>query len=309
MVEKGSRVVTCGPACGSGGAGTRAAAGPAAAAGSARRLASSLQSTSTGSLPDYGTQLVDPYRLLEDDLNGIYEDIRSSPFIGKCVSVKWCGAPGLCNSHFSHNKLQRVRVSTRAPCLVELKPRDVERPVELCMSEMLHARHKRKVFNIESSLVIKSGYIMIIQKEENHGDNRAMRRHPQQNRIFIKKKLMLCIWWDRLGVVYYKLLNPSETITGTQLMRLSRGLKEKCFQYYSRHDKIILLHDNAHPHVAVPGKNYLKTLDWEVLPHPPYSSDIAPSDYHLFRSMVHALSEQRFTSHHMKKSKIVLIRG
>ena len=45
------------------------------------------------------------------------------------------------------------------------------------------------------------------------------------------KKLMLCIWWDQLGVVYYELLKPNETITGalyrTQLMRLSRALKEK----------------------------------------------------------------------------------
>ena len=28
-------------------------------------------------------------------------------------------------------------------------------------------------------------------------------------------------------------------------------------------------------------------LGWEKLSHPPYSSDIAPSDYHLFRSMQH----------------------
>ncbi|GBP44927.1 Mariner Mos1 transposase [Eumeta japonica] len=63
------------------------------------------------------------------------------------------------------------------------------------------------------------------------------------------KKLMLCIWWDEVGVVYYELLNPNETITGTsyrtQLMRLSRALKEKRPQYYSRNDKVILLHDNA----------------------------------------------------------------
>ncbi|GBP20579.1 Suppressor of hairless protein [Eumeta japonica] len=74
------------------------------------------------------------------------------------------------------------------------------------------------------------------------------------------------------------------------------------YQFYEgmgpvRHDKIILLHDNARPHVAVPVKNYLKILDWEVLPHPPYSPDTAPSDYHLFRSMAHALTEQRFTSY------------
>lgn len=52
------------------------------------------------------------------------------------------------------------------------------------------------------------------------------------------KKLLLCIWWDQLGVVYYELLKPNETITGavyrTQLMRLSRALKEKRAHYYSR---------------------------------------------------------------------------
>ncbi|KAG5313106.1 MOS1T transposase, partial [Pseudoatta argentina] len=47
-------------------------------------------------------------------------------------------------------------------------------------------------------------------------------------------------------------------------------------------DKVILLHDNARPHVAKPVKTYLETLKWEVLPHPPYSPDIAPSDFHLF---------------------------
>ncbi|KAG5314449.1 MOS1T transposase, partial [Pseudoatta argentina] len=63
----------------------------------------------------------------------------------------------------------------------------------------------------------------------------------------------LCIWWDQQGVIYYQ-----------QLMRLSRALKEKRPLYAQRHDKVILLHD------------------WEALPHPPYSPDIAPSDFHLF---------------------------
>ncbi|GBP76564.1 Mariner Mos1 transposase [Eumeta japonica] len=81
-------------------------------------------------------------------------------------------------------------------------------------------------------------------------------------------------------------------------MRFSRALKEKCIQYYSRHDKFILLHDNAYPHITVPVKDYLKTLDWEVLLHPPHSLNIVPSDYHLLlSSMAYALSEQRFTSH------------
>ena len=105
---------------------------------------------------------------------------------------------------------------------------------------------------------------------------------------------------EQLGVVCYELLKPNEIITGAayrrQLMRLCRALKEKRPHYYSRHDKVILLHDNARPHVAAPVKTYLETLKWEVLPHPSYSPDTAPSDFHLFRSMTHGLSEQHFTS-------------
>jgi len=61
-------------------------------------------------------------------------------------------------------------------------------------------------------------------------------------------------------------------------------LREKRPEYEQRHDKVILLHD-ARPHVAKIVKKYLETLKWDVLPHPPYSPDIAPSDYWLFRRM------------------------
>ncbi|GBP65346.1 Mariner Mos1 transposase [Eumeta japonica] len=114
-------------------------------------------------------------------------------------------------------------------------------------------------------------------------------------------KLLLCIWWDQRGVIYYEHLKPNETITGDryrlQLIHLSRALKEKRSEYSKRHDKVILLHDNARPHVAKLVKTYLGTLKWDVLPYPPYSPDIAPSDYHLFRSMAHGLTDQKFTSY------------
>ncbi|GFX81404.1 mariner Mos1 transposase [Trichonephila clavipes] len=91
-------------------------------------------------------------------------------------------------------------------------------------------------------------------------------------------KVLLSIWWDQLGVVYYELLKLTKTITGdryrTQLMRLSRALKDKRPQYNERHDKVILQHDKARPHVAKVVKTYLETLKWEVLPHPPYSPDL-----------------------------------
>ena len=181
----------------------------------------------------------------------------------------------------------------------ELKERDIERRKTMC--EMLLQRQKRKSF-----------LHRIVTGDEKwiHYDNpkrpkawvrpgEAGPSKPKQN--IHGSKVMLCIWWDQKGVVYYELLKPSETITGDryrqQLIELNRALKQKRPVYAERHDKLIFQHDNARPHVAKPVKETLELLNWEVLPHPPYSPDIAPSDYHLFRSMQSALSGERFSSY------------
>ncbi|GBN85147.1 hypothetical protein AVEN_241341-1 [Araneus ventricosus] len=69
---------------------------------------------------------------------------------------------------------------------------------------------------------------MITLNVENRGVNPAMHQYRRQSRIH-GFKLLLCIWWDELSVVYYKLLKPNETSTEApyrrQLMRLRRALK------------------------------------------------------------------------------------
>jgi len=43
-----------------------------------------------------------------------------------------------------------------------------------------------------------------------------------------------------------------------------------------------------------PVRDTLEALSWEVLPYAAYLPDLAPSDYHLFAPMDHALAEQRW---------------
>ena len=60
------------------------------------------------------------------------------------------------------------------------------------------------------------------------------------------------------------------------------------------------------PPVVKPVRTYLETLQWEVLPRPSYSPDIAPSDFHLFRSMTHGIADQRFHSYEDAKNGSIL---
>lgn len=114
------------------------------------------------------------------------------------------------------------------------------------------------------------------------------------------KKVMLSIWWDIRGVVYFELLPEGETINAevysAQLQNLSDALKEKRPGLVNRKG-VILQHDNARPHTAKFTRDKIRQLGWEVLPHPPYSPDIAPSDYHLFRSLQDFLDGKRFTDY------------
>jgi histone-lysine N-methyltransferase SETMAR len=107
-------------------------------------------------------------------------------------------------------------------------------------------------------------------------------------------KIMLCVWWDMEGPIYWEVLDDKVTVNAAlytqQLDRLAAAVAE------NRPDKkkIMLLHDNARPHTAKLTQAKIKGLGWEVLAHPLYSPDLALSDYHLFRSLASALKDQHF---------------
>ncbi|EZA47910.1 Histone-lysine N-methyltransferase SETMAR, partial [Ooceraea biroi] len=61
--------------------------------------------------------------------------------------------------------------------------------------------------------------------------------------------------------------------------------------------KGILFHqDNARPHVSALTLRKIGELNWELLEYPPYSPDLAPSDYHLFRSLQNFLNGKNIAS-------------
>ena len=69
-------------------------------------------------------------------------------------------------------------------------------------------------------------------------------------------------------------------------------------------ESIVLLHDNVRPQIVAHTVETLQKLNFKVLAHPPYSPDLAPSDYHQFGPLKEALRGRRFTSDQELKNAV-----
>jgi len=58
----------------------------------------------------------------------------------------------------------------------------------------------------------------------------------------------------------------------------------------------LLQHDNAGPHTARSTVATIQDLPFECLPHPPYSPDLAPGDFHVFGTLKEAMGGKSFRS-------------
>ena len=65
------------------------------------------------------------------------------------------------------------------------------------------------------------------------------------------------------------------------------------------------LHDNARPHTALKTKKTISDLRQELLDHPAYSPDLAPSDYYLFGHLKEYLSGTRYHNNEELKQSVV----
>ncbi len=122
-------------------------------------------------------------------------------------------------------------------------------------------------------------------------------------------KVMLCVWFDDEGLVHYEIIRNgvcfwwdeedverswqipdrggkraytlNAEVYAAQLERLRVAISTKRSHKKRR---VILLHDNARPHVAKAVLCAIEDKRWEVLEHPPYSCTESPPDYHFFLS-------------------------
>ncbi|GFX16067.1 histone-lysine N-methyltransferase SETMAR [Trichonephila clavipes] len=88
-----------------------------------------------------------------------------------------------------------------------------------------------------------------------------------------------------------------------QLDKLNDALQQKRSELINR--KGVVFHqDNARLQTSLVTRQKLLQLEWDTMPHPPYSPDLAPSDYYLFRSLQNFLDGKTFTSNEEVKNHL-----
>ncbi|KMQ87583.1 mariner transposase [Lasius niger] len=111
-------------------------------------------------------------------------------------------------------------------------------------------------------------------------------------------KVMATVFWDSQGIILIDYLQKGQSITGayyaTLLNRLDEELRTKRPRLMKK--KLLFHQDNAPAHTSVVAMAKVHELGYELLPHPPYSPDLAPCDFFLFPNLKIWLGGKRFSS-------------
>ena len=120
------------------------------------------------------------------------------------------------------------------------------------------------------------------------------------------QKVMATIFWDSNGVILIDFLEGQKTITAIYYKSVLEKLKTAIAAKRpgKLHRGVMFHHDNAPAHSSRLTRETLREFRWSVLPHPPYSPDLAPSDYFLFPKLKEHLKGTRFQSIEEAKTEV-----
>ena len=125
----------------------------------------------------------------------------------------------------------------------------------------------------------------------------------------IAGKVMALVFWDAHGVLFIDYLEKCKTINSEchigQLMRLKNDIGEKRLPMKKK--RVLFHQDNAQCHKSLATMAKLNEFSFELLPHPPYSPDLAPSDYYLFADLKKCSKERDSTPTRKSTPKRTLI--
>ena len=111
-------------------------------------------------------------------------------------------------------------------------------------------------------------------------------------------KVKATVFWDAKGVIMLDFLPKRSTITGMYyanlLDQLRTAIREKRRGKLSK--DVLMQQDNARVHTCKVAMDAVERNGYELIPHPAYSPDLAPSDFFLFPNLKEDIRGLHFRS-------------
>jgi transposase len=106
----------------------------------------------------------------------------------------------------------------------------------------------------------------------------------------------MLIFFDVKGIVHRKFVPPNTTVNSHFYCDVLRCLRENVRQerpeLWHNHNRL-LHHDNAPAHTTLKTTEFVTNNNMVIVPHPPYSPDLAPCNFALFTKLEVKLKERR----------------
>lgn len=101
------------------------------------------------------------------------------------------------------------------------------------------------------------------------------------------EKMMVSMFWDSEGVILTHCVPKGTTVTGVSYENVLKNKFLPAVQQKlpGRAARVLFHQDNAPAHRATVTQQFLRDNNFQVIPHAPYSPDLAPSDFWLFPTM------------------------
>ena len=106
------------------------------------------------------------------------------------------------------------------------------------------------------------------------------------------------MFWDSVGVILVDFMSKGATINSDVYIDTLKKSKARIRRVRPALEisKVLLQHDNARPHTNLKTREVISSFGWTTILHPPYSPDLAPSDFHLFGPFKESLRGRHFSS-------------
>jgi hypothetical protein len=118
--------------------------------------------------------------------------------------------------------------------------------------------------------------------------------------------VLAIVFQDGEGILLVEFLKRGATINIERYVQTLKTLKQRIRRVRPNRkmSQVLFLHDNARRHTSLHTREAIARVVWTLPPHPRYSPDLTPGDFHLFVPLRDTLRGRRFADDEKLKQSV-----